>query len=198
MNALVAPLEAGGLALAYWYVARRAALRRARHIGTLPPYALPALACAALLAALAGAHPAAIAALPAVTVAGIVDARTGSIFDPLTFGLLGASLAMCWFDGSLASGMAGTACIGAAMLLLYALTGGRGLGLGDVKLGAAVGMALGLVSGVTAMGLAFIFGGAYGVWLLMRKRAGARSEVRFGPFIAAGTFAALFVPAFVR
>lgn len=59
-------------------------------------------------------------------------------------------------------------------------------------------MALGVASGFAAIGLAFVFGGAYGIWLLVTRRAGAGASIRFGPFIAAGTFAALLVPVVPR
>jgi len=77
---------------------------------------------------------------------------------------------------------------------LHAVSRGRGLGLGDVKLGTALGAALGLVSGLTAIALAFIFGGGYGVWLLATGRARAGSSIHFGPFIAAGAYVALLAP----
>ena len=78
---------------------------------------------------------------------------------------------------------------------MHAISKQRGIGLGDVKLrGAALGMALGLSGGLTAIALAFVFGGAYGVWLLATRRAQRGASIRFGPFIAAGTFATLLVP----
>jgi prepilin signal peptidase PulO-like enzyme (type II secretory pathway) len=88
-------------------------------------------------------------------------------------------------------GFHGSVAVGGSLLLLHALTGGRGLGLGDVKLGTALGMALGPSSGLLATALAFVFGGIYGGWLLATKRAAPGTPVRFGPFIAAGTLAAV-------
>jgi leader peptidase (prepilin peptidase) / N-methyltransferase len=198
MNAWLAAPAAAACAAGYWSIGAAAARRRRMRIGSLP-IALPAIvAVAAALAAATGAHAAAVAALAGVAVAGCVDARTGSIFDPLTATLLAASLALCGLDGTAASGACGALGVGTALFALHALTAGRGLGLGDVKLGAALGMALGVASGFAAIGLAFVFGGAYGVWLLVTRRARADASIRFGPFIAAGTFAALLVPAVPR
>jgi prepilin signal peptidase PulO-like enzyme (type II secretory pathway) len=187
-------LAAGGGALpagALWGIAADAASRRRLTIGTLP-LALPLLAAgAAAIAAVAGAHAAAVAACAGVAVAGWIDARTGSIFDPLTGSMMAASLAMCFIEGVACDGVLGAAAVGTALFLLHAVTKGRGLGFGDVKLGTALGMALGVSGGLTAIGLAFIFGGAYGTWLLISKRATAQSTIRFAPFIAAGTVAAI-------
>jgi leader peptidase (prepilin peptidase)/N-methyltransferase len=63
-----------------------------------------------------------------------------------------------------------------------------------VKLSAVLGVALGFSSSLTAIALAFIFGGAYGTWLLATKRASLGTPIRFGPFIAAGTFVAILAP----
>ncbi len=194
MNAAVAATGAAAATVLYWMLAAVTARRRGVRIGALPPL-LPVLAGAgAGLAALGGAHAPAVGAGAAAAVAGVIDARTGSIFDPLTIALLLVSLALAATGGSVADGLAGTAAVGGALLLLHVLSGGRGLGLGDVKLGAGLGMALGCSSGLTAIALAFIFGGVYAGWLLATKRAGRGASIRFGPFIAAGTFAALIAP----
>ena len=126
-------------------------------------------------------------------VAGVVDARTGTIFDPLTIALMLASFALGALNGSVTDGLCGAVALGGALFLLHAISCGRGLGLGDVKLGAALGMALGLSTGTIALALAFVFGGGYGAWLLASQHAHRRANW-FGPFIAAGTFAALLAP----
>jgi leader peptidase (prepilin peptidase)/N-methyltransferase len=163
-------------------------------IGTLPPLLPAIVAATAGAAALGGLHAPAIVASAGAAVAGVVDARTGSIFDPLTAAVLIAALTLSAIDGSVADGLTGAAGIGGALLFLHAVSSGRGLGLGDVKLGAGIGMALGFSGGATALALAFVFGGGYGVWLLATRRASAGASIRFGPFIAAGTFAALLAP----
>ena len=194
MNAAIAATATAAASVLYWTIAADAAGRRQTTIGALPPLLPLAVSLVSAVAALSGVHPPAIIAIAAAAVAGVVDARTGSIFNPLTTALLVTSLVLAAFDGSVAGGLAGAAAVGGALLFLHALSGGRGLGLGDVKLGTGLGMALGFPGGLTAIALAFIFGGAYGAWLLATKRAPAGASIRFGPFIAAGTFAALLVP----
>ena len=182
----------------FWAIAADAAGRRHLAIGTLPP-ALPLLvAVAAGAACLIGAQPAAIAALAGIAVAGWVDARTGSIFDPLTIGLLIAAFALAIVQGTVSDSLIGSACVGTALLFLHAVTDGRGIGMGDVKLGFALGMALGTAAGFSAIGSAFVLGALYGTWLLARNRARAETPIRFAPFIAAGTFATILAPIAVR
>jgi leader peptidase (prepilin peptidase)/N-methyltransferase len=191
VNAALAAAGAAAATILYWTIAADAAGRRDTTIGTLP-LPIPALVGAAAFAgAWAGLPPAAIGAFAGATVAGVVDARTGFIFDPLTRAMLLVSLLLSALDSALLNGLYGGAAVGGSLLLLHALSGGRGFGLGDVKLGAALGVALGLSSGLLATALAFIFGGVYGGWMLATKRATPRTPVRFGPFIAAGAFAAV-------
>ena len=194
MNAALAACAAGIATPAYWHLACAAARRRRLNAGALPPL-LPAFAGAAgCAAALAGIAPAGIASIAAVLVAGVIDARTGSIFDPLTATLLGTSLVIAAVGGSAGGALCGAAVVGGALLLLHAAGRGRGFGLGDVKLGTGLGAALGLGGGLTAIALAFVFGGIYGTSLLLTKRARAGTAVRFGPFVAAGTIAAVVAP----
>ncbi|MET9066850.1 prepilin peptidase [Streptosporangium sandarakinum] len=82
----------------------------------------------------------------------------------------------------------------AAFYLLLFLVNPAGMGLGDVKLAASLGTALGWLGwGVLVTGtfLGFLAGGVYGVALLAARRAGRRSEIPFGPFMAFGAFAAV-------
>lgn len=70
-----------------------------------------------------------------------------------------------------------------------------GMGGGDVRLAAVVGLMLAwlgwwpLVVGAFA---AFLLGGVFGVALLVGKRAGRRSAIPFGPWIIAGAWVGVF------
>lgn len=80
------------------------------------------------------------------------------------------------------------AVLGGAFLLLCLLTPG-GLGLGDAKLAAVLGLVLGwfgwleVLAGVLG---AFLLGGLFAMGLLVARRAGRRSAVAFGPWLVAG------------
>ena len=76
--------------------------------------------------------------------------------------------------------------------VIFALSKGRAMGFGDVKLAAFMGLFLGWPSILSALFTAFMAGAAVGIVLILMKKKGMRSEVPFGPFLIAGTFVALF------
>jgi len=72
----------------------------------------------------------------------------------------------------------------------------RSLGLGDVKLVAALGTSLGWLGwGALAVGavLGFVIGAAVGLALVVAGRLGRRDHLPFGPFLAAGTLLTLLL-----
>lgn len=84
--------------------------------------------------------------------------------------------------------------IGLAFFLMYALSGGRAMGLGD----APVALSLSLLVGSYALGgllLSFWIGALCGVLILVLRRGGPRMgiEVPFVPFLAIGYLAAFFI-----
>ena len=139
----------------------------------------------------------ALTALAGTLVAAIIDVRTGLIPDMLTrttaFAALGCTIA----NGIVPIACGGAYACGGALLALHLLTRGRGIGLGDVKLGTAIGIGFGPVAGLVALGAAFVLGGAYASWLLVTRRARRGDAIRFGPFLAAGTLLAALMPAAV-
>jgi leader peptidase (prepilin peptidase)/N-methyltransferase len=71
-------------------------------------------------------------------------------------------------------------------LLLFALVYPRGMGMGDVKLAAVMGLFLG-VSVVPALFVGIVLGSLVGLGLMLRYGAAARKHaVPFGPFLAIG------------
>jgi leader peptidase (prepilin peptidase) / N-methyltransferase len=177
-----------GTAAAGWHVAHHAARRRALFLGA------PPLAALAALAVVTAARPPADAVgaivLGGVAVAAIADARTGFVFTPLTLLLGLAALLAATVDGGAARAGSGMLVVGGTLFALHALTAGRGIGLGDVRLGCAVGAAFGAIPGLIALAWAFVLGGAYGSILLVTGRAKRGSEIPFAPFIAVATIVA--------
>jgi leader peptidase (prepilin peptidase)/N-methyltransferase len=86
---------------------------------------------------------------------------------------------------------------GAWLLLiggLWLVTGGRGMGFGDVKVAPVLGATLGWIGvGTALVGLlaAFLIGGLVGIALLVSGRAGRRAKMAFGPFLFLGALVAL-------
>lgn len=126
-------------------------------------------------------------------VAALIDARTGYIPNAVTRTTSFAALITASAAGSAVHACAGALSVGGSLAVLYLLTRGRGLGLGDVKLGTAIGSGLGTATGTAALGAAFVIGGAYATWLLATGRARRGDPIRFGPFLACGTVIGIVV-----
>lgn len=75
---------------------------------------------------------------------------------------------------------------------IWAVSRGRWMGFGDVKLAFFMGLFLGLPGVILALFAAFLSGAATGVILLALGRKKMQSQVPFGPFLVAGTFIGLF------
>ena len=83
----------------------------------------------------------------------------------------------------------------AFMLLVYVASRG-GMGDGDVRLSPLLGAYLGWLNpGLVAVGLflGFLAGAVVGVVMMAAGRAGRKTAVPFGPFLALGTIVAVFV-----
>ncbi|OMH31416.1 A24 family peptidase [Tersicoccus sp. Bi-70] len=156
---------------------------------------LAALACAVLLA------------LAAVLT--VVDVREHRLPDRLVLPGIAVS-AVLWVAAFAVAGPAADAVggivrtLGAGVVLfagylLLRLIHPPGMGFGDVKLAALLGLHLGAAGWAhVAAGtvLAFLLGGLGGVLLLLTGRARWRSAIPFGPFMLAGAVVALvLVPA---
>jgi leader peptidase (prepilin peptidase)/N-methyltransferase len=77
------------------------------------------------------------------------------------------------------------------LLLLIALAYPRGMGMGDVKLAAVMGLYLGSAVSV-ALAVGVIAGALVGMGVMLRRGSGARKlAVPFGPFLALGGVVAL-------
>ena len=74
--------------------------------------------------------------------------------------------------------------------LIWFLSGGRAMGLGDAKLALGLGWMLGLANGLTAALLSFWIGGLAGIFLLLKKggRFTMKSEIPFAPFLVLAAF----------
>jgi leader peptidase (prepilin peptidase)/N-methyltransferase len=159
-------------------------------------------ALAALAVAAVGVSPSAVAAvyLAAVTPELVrVDVRENRLPNRLTVPGIGVGL-VAWLEQSAVDGRVAVAPLVAAgcyagMLLLLCLLGG--VGMGDVKLAAALGLAswlpfVGLLSPV----LAFLAGGVVSAVLLARRGRGGR--IAFGPYLLAGYWGAVTLVAIAR
>ncbi len=77
--------------------------------------------------------------------------------------------------------------------LIFAISLGRGIGFGDVKLAAAAGLLMGWPDIALALILAFIIGAIVGGLLMLFRGKSRRDAVPFGPFIAVGITLVFFL-----
>jgi leader peptidase (prepilin peptidase)/N-methyltransferase len=139
--------------------------------------------------------PPALVTLVGTLLAAGIDARTGLIPDCITRATVLAALALAAVDGVALAAAGGACAVGSALLTIHLVSRGRGLGLGDVKLGVAIGAGLGPLAGTVAVGAAFALGATYAIVLLATRRARRGDTIAFGPFLAAGTLAVALLPA---
>lgn len=169
-----------------------------------PAYPLLELATAGLFAAAAAAFDrpyvaAVMAAFLAVLVAlAVIDARhrilPNRIVYPAVPGfavllVLGALLGEGFDLRGAAIGFLGYG----GGLLLVALVSPRGMGMGDVKLAALIGLVVGSLGAelvLVAAGVGILLGGVAAVGALVAGR-GRKQAIPFGPFLAAGAAAAV-------
>ena len=78
-------------------------------------------------------------------------------------------------------------------MALILITKGKGMGGGDVKLGAFMGIALGFPNSLVAILLAFITGALFALTLIFLKRKHFGENLPFGPFLVLGSLVALFL-----
>jgi leader peptidase (prepilin peptidase)/N-methyltransferase len=122
------------------------------------------------------------------------DAIVLPLYPVTVLGLVVAGLLAGAFP--LGSTLAGCAVWLGTIGLIWLVTRGRGMGLGDVKLSPILGATLGWLSlGSAVVGLvaAFLSGALVGVILLAAKRAQRRSAIPFGPFLLLGAASAVFL-----
>jgi leader peptidase (prepilin peptidase)/N-methyltransferase len=125
-----------------------------------------------------------VLALAIVGVAGAAASQlVGERFCPLVGvagdGLLAEPLVAALFGAALGGGVT----LGIA-LLYRSVRGLEGLGMGDVKLMAAMGLYVGAFS-LLALALGSLLGTLVAI-PMMRKGAGAKTRIPFGPFLAVG------------
>lgn len=76
--------------------------------------------------------------------------------------------------------------------LIVFLSRGRGMGLGDLKMSAALGFLFGWPKIVALLGVAFVIGGIFSAILLIAGRKTLKDAVPFGPFLSTAAILVIF------
>jgi leader peptidase (prepilin peptidase) / N-methyltransferase len=138
----------------------------------------------------------------------VIDARQRRLPDRLTLPSYPAALALLGLAALLLPGGARhftTALLGLGialgLFLVQALVYPAGLGWGDVKLAGILGLYLGwlgLAALAAGLFLGYLLAAAAGLALIAAGRAGRKTQLPFGPFLLAGTLAAIAFSGLVR
>jgi len=185
---------------------------RCRYCGARIPLRSPVVefATAAIFAFLAWHYGLSLELAFAVVYAGIfivifaIDLEQELILNIVVFPALILAFAFSFFWGGfeelwprIGPGFVLSALLGGAagfvlMLLPYLLTRGRGMGYGDVKLAAFIGLMSGFPLVLVALLVGIIAGGLVAVFLLLSRMVKSRkAAIPYGPFLAAGAMVAL-------
>lgn len=122
----------------------------------------------------------------------LVDFQVRRLPNPLVLTLLGWAVVQSFWLGSptLVMAAVGMAVAGGIFLLLAIL--GRGaLGLGDVKLAAAIGALAGYPVALVSLFVGIMAGGVAALFLLLTRRAGRKDTMAYGPYLALGAWLVL-------
>ncbi|MDE1970103.1 MAG: prepilin peptidase [Patescibacteria group bacterium] len=96
------------------------------------------------------------------------------------------------FSSILSSHVLGALFFGGALYAVYAVSRGRAMGFGDVKLGVFEGLFLGAPLSLVALFFSFLLGSAVGSIALLIHKKHMKDLLPFGPFLVAGFYVAFF------
>jgi prepilin signal peptidase PulO-like enzyme (type II secretory pathway) len=197
MNAAAAGAALGMTAL-FASIAQRCIRRYGGGLRARKTFGIALAACALVLGFCAfrntGPTLAGAAILACAGVCAAIDLQSGYIFDGVLLAAIAWIVPAAILSGSALDGLFGALACGGALFLPFALSRGRAIGFGDVKLAGTAGLALGLGPSLAALWIACVSGGAVAAVALAAGRAGRRTPMRFGPFLALGVCVALSTP----
>lgn len=114
----------------------------------------------------------------------LIDIKKHVILDEFILLLIGAGILLNW--GHLPQLIGSAVLTTFIMWVPYYLTGGSGMGMGDVKLAFGIGAILPLAYALSALYIAFLTGGIISVILIILKKRTLKSAIAFGPFMIVG------------
>ncbi len=90
------------------------------------------------------------------------------------------------------SGILGAVVMTGFFWILYAVSKGKWIGGGDVKLAVWLGLLIGLKMVYPALMIAYIVGVIVAIFLIIRGKKGMKSQLPFGPFLILGAYVVVF------
>ena len=114
-----------------------------------------------------------------------IDLRHYILPDPIVFSIVFASAIFLILNPIGAEkNILGAILWGGIFGFTYWISKGKWMGFGDVKLAATIGLFFGLLDGFFVVYIAVITGALVGIALLITKKAGMKSRIPFGSFLA--------------
>ncbi len=122
----------------------------------------------------------------------LVDFQVRRLPNPLVLALLGWAVIQSLWLGSPTLVMAAVGLtVAGGIFLLLAILGRGALGLGDVKLAAAIGALAGYPIALVGLFVGILAGGVAALFLLVTRRAGRKDTMAYGPYLALGAWLVL-------
>ena len=118
-----------------------------------------------------------------------IDLDEGIIPDVITIPAVVIGLAISLTTIGFFPALWGALAFGGVLFLVAVLSNG-GMGGGDVKLAAVIGAFTGIPGAIITLLLASFFGAIFGITLMALGKAGRKTPVKFGPFLAIGAYTA--------
>jgi prepilin signal peptidase PulO-like enzyme (type II secretory pathway) len=111
------------------------------------------------------------------------DIEAGIIPDFITYPALVAGLILSWFTIGFQDSFVGALILGGVFLIVALISRG-GMGGGDIKLGAVIGAFVGIPGILLVFVISSLLGGIWALALLISRKVGRKSAIKFGPFLA--------------
>ena len=118
-----------------------------------------------------------------------IDLDEGIIPDIITIPAVVIGLAISWATIGFFPALWGALAFGGILFLVVVLSRG-GMGGGDVKLAAVIGAFTGIPGAIITLLLSSFLGAVFGITLMALGKAGRKTPVKFGPFLAIGAYTA--------
>ncbi len=125
-------------------------------------------------------------------VLGVIDLEKGIIPNRITYPSAGIALIISSFFSQIGPGNAAIGgAVGLGSLLLVTIISRGGMGWGDVKLAALIGIATGFPLVIVSLLIGVFMGGMVAILLVLLRKKKWRESVPFGPFLSMAAVATL-------
>ncbi len=115
----------------------------------------------------------------------LLDYKTMEISDAASLIIAIIGIGLMIYNGSYTQSLIGLFCISIPFCFLYLF---KAMGMGDVKLMAAVGLLLGMKGVLLATFFGIVIGSVAAAIMKIKKSKGWKSEIAFGPYLCIGSY----------